>query len=453
MKIISLLFLIFVIFNIVKSSLGTNQQQQQEQQKTSLFKNDEIIDSSEDVKVILIMTYKRMNDFSKCLDSIINANHSSEYHLVLTQSVSMNDYKEYNQLEAILNEKINQQQQQQQQRKLFKSITHLDTESSSKQPYGNAYFAFKNLVHGMKFTVEKLFPNLQSLIIFEEDVEISKDVFEFFEASKSIMKKDKSIKFATTAFFLHTTHPQYNWLLDKPLKRKSIRNENSLSLLVPNQLNKVTFNGEIEFKVLSWLLDRSIINQLILDFNIIENWVIENKFEDKIENKPNTSKPELLINNCDCWNHDRYLELRFKGLKFIGSQSPRCNHIPVGGYGLSSVLDDYGFPVNQHYTKSNQFVMGTEFNGEKGIWGIVKEFLPKFECPSKINCYNNQTNQYCGTLKVSTCLNVWGPLQCVPCSGRKTSTLDPQCNQEFSSCCKDNCNAHNPFFISMPSLH
>ncbi|KAM9983433.1 hypothetical protein ACTFIY_000167 [Dictyostelium cf. discoideum] len=443
MKIFSLFLLIFIIVNIVKSNTTPK----------SLFKNEEIIDSSEDVKVILIMTFKRMNDFSKCLDSIISANHSNEYHLVLTQSVSMNDYNEYNQLEDILNEKINQNQNQNQ--KLFKSITHIETESSSKQPYGNAYFAFKNLVHGMKFTVEKLFPNLQSLIIFEEDVEISKDVFEFFEASKSIMKKDKSIKFATTAFFLHTTHPQYNWLLDKPLKRKSIRNENSLSLLVPNQLNKVTFNGEIEFKVLSWLLDRSIINQLILDFNIIENWVIENKFEDKIENKPNTNKPELLKNNCDCWNHDRYLELRFKGLKFIGSQSPRCNHIPVGGFGLSSVLDDYGFPVNQDYIKSNQFVIGDEINGEKSVWGIVKEFLPKFECPSKINCYNNQTNQYCGTLKVSTCLNIWGPppLQCVPCSGRKTSTLDPQCNQEFSSCCKDNCNAHNPFFISIPSLH
>ncbi|KAK5575483.1 hypothetical protein RB653_006616 [Dictyostelium firmibasis] len=439
-----LLLLLFIIINIVKSSSP---------QTPTLFKNEEIIDNSNDVKVILIMTFKRMNDFSKCLDSIISANHSSEYHLVLTQSVSMNDYKDYNLLEEILNEKIKQNSNNK-EKKLFKSITHIDTESSSKQPYGNAYFAFKNLVYGMKYTVGKLFPNLQSLIIFEEDVEISKDVFEFFESSKSIMKTDKSIKFATTAFFLHTTHPQYNWLLDKPIKRKSIRNENSLSLLIPNQLNKVTLNGEIEFKVLSWLIDRSIIDQLILDFNIIENWVIENNFEDKIENKPNTSKPELLINNCDCWNHDRYLELRFKGLKFIGSQSPRCNHIPVGGFGLSSVLDDYGFPVNQQYIKSDSFVMGTEFNGEKGIWGIVKEFLPKFECPSKINCYNNVTNQYCGTLKVSTCLNVWGPLQCVPCSGRQTSTLDPQCNLDFSSCCdKDNCSAHNPFFISMPSLH
>jgi len=401
-----------------------------------------IIDSSNNVKVIIIMAFKRVNDFKECLKSIMSANHYQDYHLIITQSVSIGDKSYFNKIDEILQGDVKES---------FKSISHIETDSSTTLPYGNAYFAFKNLIRGLEFAF-KVFPNLLTPIVFEEDVEVSKDIFEFFDKSSEIINSNsKEIKFATSAFFLHTTHPQYDWRLDKPIKRKSVRNDLSLSLLKPNQLVKVKFNSQVEFKVLSWMLHKSAAHQLIKDFKDIEKWVIDNNYEDKIENKVNTPKPDLLIKNSDSWNHDRYLELRFKDQYFIGSQSPRCNHVPVGGYGLSSVIDDYGFPVNEKYTKKNEFSMDLIIHGDKGIWGTLKEYLPSFECPNRINCYNNQTNTKCGSVYVSTCLNIYG-LECVPCSGRPASSLEPICHQRYTSCCQDNCTAHSPFFISIPSL-
>ncbi|KAF2076791.1 hypothetical protein CYY_001917 [Polysphondylium violaceum] len=434
-----LLLCILFIHNLVLPTTATP--------TPTILKENEgtIIDSSNDVKVIIIMAFKRVNDFKECLKSIVSANHYQDYHLIITQSVAMGDKTHFNQIDQVVQSMIDDGSS------AFKSISHIETDSSTTLPYGNAYFAFKNLIKGLEYSF-KVFPNVQTPIVFEEDVEVSKDIFEFFEKSSEIIKSNsKEIKFATSAFFLHTTHPQYDWRLDKPIKRKSVRNDLSLSLLNPNQLVQVKFNGQVEFKVLSWMLHKSAAHQMIKDFKEIQQWVIDNKYQDKIENKVNTPKPDLLIKNSDSWNHDRYLELRFKDLYFIGSQSPRCNHIPVGGHGLSSVIDDYGFPINQKYTKKNEFTMNLKINGDKGIWGSVKEYLPSFECPNRINCYNNQTNEKCGSVYVSTCLNIYG-LECVPCSGRPASSLEPICHQRFNSCCKDNCSAHTPFFISIPSL-
>ncbi|EFA74582.1 hypothetical protein PPL_11550 [Heterostelium album PN500] len=405
-----------------------------ENEKVEVFKNN-----NNNNKVILIMIYKRIDDFVKCLQSIHQSNNSNQYHLIITQSIPTDNNREYyDRVEQLVDlHKPN-----------FQSIQHIETKSTSNQTYGNAYNAFRNLIHGLNYTLRS-FPNLDSLIIFEEDIEVSKDLFEFFEKSRELINSDATIRFATSAFFLHTTHPQYDWRVDKPIKRKSIRNQLSLDLLNPNELVKVKLQGQIEFKVLAWMAHHSICRQMISDFYEIEDWVFKNG-EHLVENKPNTPKPKLLLDHCDCWNHDRYLELRFKGLNFIGSQSPRCNHIPQSGAGLSNVEDDYGFPVNQIYVTKDKFYI-TEIKGNPGVWGLMKQYLPKMECPNRVDCYSPDTSEKCGSVRVSTCLNVWG-LECVPCSGRNAATLEPECRKKYPKCCGNQCKTKSPFFLSIPSL-
>eukprot|EP01132_Coremiostelium_polycephalum_P002474 gene2474-3061_t len=398
------------------------------------------------------MTYKRIDDFEDTIKSVIAANQSNQYNIVITQTIPTYttddkvDY--YNEIEkVVLKYKLTDH---------FKSIHHISTPSASKLQYGNAFHSFRNLVHGIHYCYQ-VFPQLDSLIVMEEDIVVSNDIFEFFEASRHLINQSlssssgtRNITFATSAFFLHTTHPQYNWKLDKPIKRKSIRNQVSLALLNPRELINVRFQGEIEFKVLAWMLHKSVAKVIIDDFLSIEEWVKEND-EHKIENTPNSKKPDLLYQNCNCWNHDRYLELRFKENWFIGSQSPRVSHIPRGGYGLSNPGSDYGFPVNEHYTRKDQFTSDSEINGKKGLWSILKDHLPSMECPNRVNCYSNSTGEMCGSVYVSTCLNIWG-LECVPCSGRQPNTLDPTCMEKYPKCCGDKCNAHSPFFLTLPSL-
>ncbi|GAM21827.1 hypothetical protein SAMD00019534_050020, partial [Acytostelium subglobosum LB1] len=393
-----------------------------------------------DNKVILVMAYKRMDDFKRCLDSMMQANQSNQYHLVVTQSIPLdNDRRHYDRMTTMLND---------QAMPYFKSVRHIETPSTSNHTYGNAYNAFKNLVRGLNYTL-RAFPALDSLIIVEEDVDVSKDIFEFFERSRQLINEDASVRFATSAFFLHTRHPQYDWRVDKPIKRKSIRNQLSLDLMRPQELITVTLQGQIEFKVLAWMAHRSACKQMITDFYDIEGWVLKHG-DHVVENKPNTPKPPVLLEHCDCWNHDRYLELRFKGKKFIGSQSPRCNHVATDGAGLSGVEDDYGFPVNQIYTRRDQFYM-TYIKGEKGIWQQLKEHLPSVECPNRVDCYSPSTGQKCGSVRVSTCLNIWG-FECVPCSGRTAATLEPQCREKYPDCCGSKCDTKSPFMISLPSL-
>ncbi|KYQ90970.1 hypothetical protein DLAC_07857 [Tieghemostelium lacteum] len=390
------------------------------------------------------MAFKRVEDFKLSLDSLIKANYSQDYHLVITQSISLGDRSHYIKLHDFINNVDIKNK--------FKSITHIETESKSSLPFGNAYHAFKNMVRGMVYVWEK-FSALDSLIIIEEDIVVSEDIFEFFEKSRNIINQDpsNSIRLATSAYFLHTTHSYYDWRLDKPIKRKTIRNELSLSLLNPKQIDQVKLQGEIEFKVLAWMLHKSIAKTIIDDFNQqIQPWVLENG-ENIIENKPFTPKPEILKNNCDCWNHDRYLELRFRDFYFLGSQSPRCNHVPSGGVGLSHPGEDYGFPLNENYTSSDEFYIGVVNDGEKGIWGLVKEYLPDVECPNRIDCNHFSTGNKCGSIYNSTCLNIWN-LECIPCSGRKVETFQPICNEKFPQCCDGVCNATSPFFINIPTL-
>eukprot|EP01133_Synstelium_polycarpum_P017268 gene17268-20593_t len=302
--------------------------------------------SKDSNKVILIMAYKRIDDFDDCLVSLATANLSAQYHVIVTQSMPPSgDTSFYEHADEIIGR----------ERSRFKSITHISTQSTSPLPYGNAYHAFRNLARGISYAY-KAFPKLDSLIIVEEDVEVSKDIFEFFEASRDIMATDTSVRLAT------------------------IRNELSLSLLDPKSLVKVRLQGEIEFKVLAWMMHPSIATQMLNDFYQIEDWVFI-KGEDIIENKPGTPKPEVLQKNSDSWNHDRYLELRFRELSFIGSAFPRCNHMT--GAGLSNPGDDYGFPVCPHYIAKHEFTQ-TSIRGEKSVWGVLKDYLPRMECPNHV---------------------------------------------------------------------
>ncbi|EGG18775.1 hypothetical protein DFA_02514 [Cavenderia fasciculata] len=401
-------------------------------------------------KIILIMAYKRIDEFRQCLHSLMAANHSHGYHLVVTQSVNNADGN----VNVSYYERMVQLLHQRDITSHFKSITHITTPSTCSAPYGNAYHAFRNLVHGFVYTI-KSFPYLDSLIVFEEDTLVSKDIFEFFKICRKKINNDKgeTIKFATSAYFLHTTHPQYDWRLDKPIKRKSIKNEMSLSLLKPKEIVKVKLQGQIEFKVLAWMIHKSAIKTIIHDFKSIEDWVFNNG-EESIINNQDSIKPDILIDNCNCWNHDRYLEYRFRSSYFLGSQSPRCTH--TTGNGLSNPGDDYGFPVNQIYTNNTEFYQSSNsVDGEKGWWTRAKEYLPQLECPNRLDCYLSKKGDpsdgmKCGSVTMSTCLNIWR-LQCNPCSGRDPSFYSSQCNEKYQQCCLNgtSCTVSSPFMIDI----
>eukprot|EP00698_Gefionella_okellyi_P011032 TRINITY_DN2896_c0_g1_i1.p1 TRINITY_DN2896_c0_g1~~TRINITY_DN2896_c0_g1_i1.p1 ORF type:complete len:334 (+),score=57.26 TRINITY_DN2896_c0_g1_i1:123-1004(+) len=231
---------------------------------------------------------------------------SSDYHLVVTQSVNSPSDVQF--VAPVIDIASSLP---------FVSFTHVATHpeaedasySTNKTLFGTKKASFRNLANGLEQAFVK-HSDADFVIVVEDDILLSPDVFRFFDRCKREMRLNPSIPVASTYSLFRFGH--YKWGQMRGRGRRFLHPDGRI-VLSPVM-------DDIQFKTFAWMISRKVFDEVQSELRDLCAWNVE--------------ALHPVYSNCRyCCNHcyDHYVEARFALRPFLVSEYPRATQRSAGG--------------------------------------------------------------------------------------------------------------------------